>query len=87
MLTERYIMLGLEERANKLIKMHEQLAQVLMAAKWQIYANNQLGQTTCFYQILCSIRSMIEIQKLIAARKQKVAKHNQLWGEIEDYLT
>jgi hypothetical protein len=86
MISEKDIILGLEERANKL-RMHEQLAQIIMAVKWRIYANNQSGETTCFYHILCSIRSMIEIQRLISARKQKVAKHNQLWGEIEDYLT
>jgi hypothetical protein len=86
LITEKDIMLGLEKRAIKL-NMHEQLAEIILVAKWKIYTNNQLGQNTCFYQILCSIGNMIVVQKFIAARKQKVAKHDQLWGEIEDYLT
>jgi hypothetical protein len=79
-------MLGLEKRAVKMV-MHEQLALIILAAKWKIYVNNQLGQGTCLYQILCSIRYMIEIQKLIAARKNRVVNHNKVWGKIENYLT
>jgi hypothetical protein len=86
-ITARDIMLGLEKkRATKLV-MHEQLAQIILAVKWTIYVNNQLGEKTCFYQILCSIQNMIEIQRLIAARKQKITNHNLIWGEIENYLT
>jgi hypothetical protein len=85
-ISERDVMIGLENRAIKL-KMHEQLGKILLAAKWKLYVNNQLGQDTCFYQIMCAIRSMIEIQKLIAERKQKVENHNEVWGQIEDYLT
>jgi hypothetical protein len=85
-ITERDVMIGLEQRAIKL-KMQDQLALIIMATKWKIYANNQLGQNTCLYQILCTIRNMIEIQKLIAARKEKVFYHNKIWGEIENYLT
>jgi hypothetical protein len=79
-------MIGLEQRAIKL-NMHDQLALIIMATKWTIYANNQLGQNTCLYQILCIIRNTIEIQKLIAARKDRVLNHNKVWGEIENYLT
>ena len=86
MITERNIIIGLEQRAGKL-KMHDQLALIILATKWKIYTNNQLGQATCLYQILCAVRNMIQIQKLIATRKQKAATHNQTWGQIEDYLT
>ena len=77
---------GVEKRAVKLV-MHDQLALIILAAKWKIYVNNQLGQGTCLYQILYAIHYMIEILKLIAARRKRVVNHNELWGEIENDLT
>jgi hypothetical protein len=85
-LNERDILLGLEKRTNG-IEMAYQLEEIIMATKWRIHANKQLGTETCFYQILCSVRNMITIQKLIAMRKQNDAKHDIIWGKIEDYLT
>jgi hypothetical protein len=67
--------------------MKVQLDEILLVVKWKIYANKQMGENTCFYQILCSIRNMISIQKLIATRKEKGDKHEEIWGEIEGYLT
>jgi hypothetical protein len=58
-----------------------QLSQIILCTKWQIYANKLMGQSTCLYQILCAIRNMINIQKLIASKKDK------MWGDIESYLT
>ena len=85
-LTERDILLGLESRPVKLI-MQSQLDDIIMATKWKIYANKQLGIDTCFYQILCAIRSMIAIQKTIAVRNDKSMQHEHIWGEVEDQLT
>jgi hypothetical protein len=82
----RDITLGLEPRPGKIAK-KTQLDDILLAVKWRIYANKQLGEDTCFYQILCSIRNMIYIQKLIARRKNKDDEHSAIWGEISDYLT
>jgi hypothetical protein len=84
--SSRDITLGLEPRPQQIAK-KKQLDEILLAVKWRIYANNQLGENTCFYQILCSIRNMIYIQKLIARRKNKDAEHSIIWGEISDYLT
>jgi hypothetical protein len=67
--------------------MQEQLSQIILATKWQIYANKLLGQGTCLYQILCAIRNMITIQKLIASKKDKMQKFTEMWGDIESYLT
>ena len=85
-LTGRDIIIGVEQRPNK-ISMKMQLEEIILAVKWKIYANKQLGEKTCFYQILCSIRNMISIQKLIATRKERGDKHDEIWGEIESYLT
>jgi hypothetical protein len=84
--TGRDIIIGLQQRPNK-ISMKMQLDEILLAVKWKIHANKQMGENTCFYQILCSIRNMICIQKLIATRKDKGDEHDQIWGQIESYLT
>jgi hypothetical protein len=84
--SSRDIILGLEPRPQKIFK-KSQLDDILLVVKWKIYANKQLGEDTCFYQILCSIRNMIYIQKLIARRKNKDGDHSIIWGEISDYLT
>ena len=86
LLSTRDIILGLEQRPNK-IAMKAQLDEIILAVKWRIYANKQLGDKTCFYHILCSIRYMIHIQKLIAMRRNKDNQFNINWGEIADYLT
>jgi hypothetical protein len=86
LLSTRDIVLGLEQRQDK-IAMKTQLDEIILAVKWRIHANKQLGEDTCFYHILCSIRNMINIQKLIAMRKNKDNQFNIDWGEIADYLT
>jgi hypothetical protein len=75
--TERDIILGLEPRPLKLI-MHSQLDDIINATKWKIYANKQLGLDTCLYQILCTIRNMINIQHMIATKNGKDGKHEQI---------
>jgi hypothetical protein len=84
--TERDILLGLEQRTEKLA-MQSQLDDIIMSVKWKIYANKQLGLDTCLYQVLCTIRSMINIQKIIATNNDKGPKHEEFWGRIEDHLT
>jgi hypothetical protein len=82
----RDIIIGLEQRTEKTV-MKMQLEEIILAVKWKIYANKQTGENTCFHQVLCSIRNMLNIQKLIASRNDKVTKHAENWGKIERYLT
>jgi hypothetical protein len=84
--TERDIILGLEKRKVKIIK-QEQLNKIIMTIKWKIHANKQLGQETLLYQILNNIRQMIRIEEIIAAKNDKYKKHQDLWIEVEDFLT
>jgi exonuclease III len=84
--TERDIILGLENRKVKIIK-QEQLNKIMMSIKWKIHANKQLGQETLLYQILNNIRQMIRIEEIIAAKNDKHKKHQDLWTEVEDFLT
>jgi hypothetical protein len=83
--TSRDIIIGLEQRQEKIAK-KMQLDEIILAVKWRIYANNQMGENIGFHHILCSIRNMISIHKLIATRKGKGDKHDGIWGEIESYL-
>jgi hypothetical protein len=85
-INERDIILGLNKRDIKIIK-HEQLNKIMMVVKWNIHVNKQLGQTCWLYQILNKIRQMIRIEGLIALNKEQLNKHNDLWTEVEEYLT
>jgi hypothetical protein len=85
-LTTRDIILGLSQRTEKII-MKEQLDDIIMTTKWKIHANKQLGEATCLYQILYNIKSMLQIQKLIANKNTKMTKYNDKWSKIEEYLT
>jgi hypothetical protein len=85
-LTSTDIIIGLRHRADKIVK-KSQLDDIILAVKWKIYANKQMGEDTSFYQILCGIRNMIEIQSLIFTRKSRSTRHEEIWGEIQDYLT
>jgi hypothetical protein len=66
---------------------HDQLSQIILATKWQIYANKLMGQSTCLYQILCAIRNMLNIHKLIANKNDRMQRYTEMWGDIESYLT
>jgi hypothetical protein len=77
------IIIGLTRR----IEIKEQLDEIIMTTKWKIHANKQLGETTCFYQILFNIKNMLHVQKLIANRNLAIQKYDIKWGSIEDYIT
>jgi hypothetical protein len=84
--TERDIILGLENRKFKIIK-QEQLSKIMMTVKWKIHANKQQAQETLLYHILHNIKQMIRIEEIIAAKNDKYKKHQDLWTEVEDFLT
>ena len=67
--------------------MRDQLNEIIMTTKWKIHANNQLGETTCLYQVLYNIKNMLQIQKLIANKNFKMAKYEEKWSSIEEHLT
>ena len=52
--------------------MREQLNEILMATKWKIHVNKQLGENTCLYQVLYTIKHMIILQELMASQNQKM---------------
>jgi hypothetical protein len=85
-LTERDIIIGLDPRRERL-EMEYQLNTIILAAKWKVHANKQMGQPTSFYQILLQIRQNIDTLSLIATKNQRMHMHNQLWDKISDFLT
>jgi hypothetical protein len=84
--SEQDIILGLKQRNFKIDK-QEQLNRIMMIVKWKIHANKQLGQESWLHQILNNIKQMIKIEEIIAAKHNKQKKHDDLWTEVEDYLT
>jgi hypothetical protein len=85
-LTGRDIIVGLEARENKL-SMKYQLNTIILVTKWKIYANKQLGQKTNFVQIRREIEQMISTLEYIASRNHKLARHEETWKRIADYLS
>jgi hypothetical protein len=84
-LSERDIIIGLEPRNVKL-NMEPQLNIIILAAKWMIYANKQLGQKTKMLHIINGIKQIIETLKYIAGRNQRLMKHEEAWGTIIESL-
>jgi exonuclease III len=85
-LKKRDILIGVQDRLFE-IKMKEQLNEIITLTKWKIHANKQLGETTCFYQILYSIKYMISLDEVIATRTEKLQKHEEKWKLIKEHLT
>jgi hypothetical protein len=85
-LNKRNVMLGLYRSTEKVV-MEDQLNEIIMVTKFKIHANKKLGEETCLYQILHSIRYMLKIHEVIANRNLKMQKHEEKWGLIEDALT
>ena len=84
-LTNKDVILGLAQRTEKII-MRDQLNEIIMTTKWKIHANNQLGEVTCLYQVLYNIKSMLQIQKLIANKNSKLTIYEEKWSLIEEHL-
>ena len=78
-LTNCDIMLGLQPR-NTNIKMKDQLDEIMIATKWKIHANKQLGDNTNFQHIKMHIKNMLNTQKIIACRREKLQKYEDTWG-------
>jgi hypothetical protein len=83
--TERDIMLGLVSRPGK-VKMELQLNSIIMAVKWRLHADKQMGQSTSFYQVLFQVKRTIDTLTLIAAKNQTTAKNDKLWENISRSL-
>jgi hypothetical protein len=67
--------------------MEDQLNEIITMTKFKIHANKQLGENTCLYHILHNIKYRLNIYEIIANRNQKMQKHEEIWGLIEEALT
>jgi hypothetical protein len=82
-LTIKDIIIGV----TKLSKESDCLNACLILAKWHIY-KNKLNQTeTLFYRFLCEMKYYIRVEKSIAAKNNKLEQFEEMWLEIEDYIT
>ena len=59
----------------------------MTVVKWKIHTNKQSGEICWLYQVLNSIRQMIRIEAMIAAKNNKLNSHHNMWDEVNDYLT
>jgi hypothetical protein len=84
-LSPRDIIIGKEKGNIKLI-MEEQLDIIILATKWNIHKNKQMGQKTHIIQIKREIKQMINTLEYIASRNQKLEKHDDIWRNIVEHL-
>jgi hypothetical protein len=82
---ERYIIVGLGPRTEKVV-MQYQLNCIILAVKWKIHANKQLGENIRFFQVLKAIKQMLETLSFIAVKNENSSKHNQIWHGIAEHL-
>jgi exonuclease III len=84
-LSKQDIILGMETKNAKLI-MKEQLDVIILATKWKIYTNKQLGQELDIFQVKRKIKQTIDTLEYIANRNQKLGKHDKIWEKIIERL-
>jgi hypothetical protein len=59
----------------------------LLFAKWHIYKSKLNQSPPFFYKYLCNLKHNLVIEKTIALKNNKLLMYNQVWHEIENYIT
>jgi hypothetical protein len=59
----------------------------LLMAKWHLYKCKLNEDSIFFYKFLCELKYSLIIEKAIALREDRIEKYNEMWKDIEDYLT
>jgi hypothetical protein len=59
----------------------------LLLAKWHIYKNKLNQSDTFFYRFLCELKYLINVEKTIAAKNNRLQEFTQMWQKIEDHIT
>jgi hypothetical protein len=72
---------------TKLNKETDRLNACLLLAKWHIYKNKLNQAETFFYRFLCEMKYYILVEKSIAAKNNRLEQFNEMWQEIESYIT
>jgi hypothetical protein len=78
-------MIGLGNRVDK-VKMEFQLNTIIIAVKWRLHADKQMGLSTSFFQVLLQIKRTIDTLKFIAAKNHRAEQFHQLWEIIVNSL-
>ena len=82
-LSKRIIMIGITGKSDKTNAIN---ACILMV-KWHIYKCKLNEDSIFFYKFLCELKYSLVIEKTIAMREGRFGVYNNMWQEIEDYIT
>jgi hypothetical protein len=59
----------------------------LLFAKWHVYRCKLNESEVFFYKFLCELKYTLDIEKIIAIKKDKLQKYNDKWQMVENYIT
>jgi hypothetical protein len=65
----------------------ETLNACLLFAKWHVYKSKLNESEVFFYNFMGELKYILETEKIIAIRNEKVEKYNIKWQMVEDYIT
>jgi hypothetical protein len=67
-------------------KMADRLNAILQLARWHIYTAKLNAKNPFLYKFLIQLKYKLKVEKLIYLRNNKLAKYENMWEDIEDYL-
>jgi hypothetical protein len=59
----------------------------LLFAKWHVYKCKLNESEVFFYKFMCELKYILDIEKIIAIKKDKLHKYNDKWQMVENYIT
>ena len=59
----------------------------LLMAKWHLYKCKLNEDSVFLYKFLCELKYSLIVEKTIALREGRLVKYNEMWQDIENYLT
>ena len=54
----------------------------LLLAKWHIYKNKLNQSDTFFYRFLCELKYFINVEKIIAAKNNRLQEYTKMWQKL-----
>jgi hypothetical protein len=81
-LDKRAAIIGLAGK-NKTL---EQLNAILQLARWYIYTEKLNMQSPFLYRFLIQLKYKLKVEKSIYLRNNKLAKYENMWEDVEEYI-
>ena len=67
-------------------KVLDKLNAILQLARWYIYTEKLNLQSPFLYKFLIQLKYKLKVEKLIYLRNNKLAKYENMWEDVEEYI-